>query len=83
MLAVQVFFIFSETGTTVGLQERAKKANEISLRADIDELANVIQNEQVKTNYDIERLKGEIRQLTNEKAELETLISKSKSAILF
>ena len=60
-------------------QAEAKKAEIVSLKADIDELNKYLVNkkEPVRSQFEIETLKGEIRELVNEKLKLEMEISKS------
>ena len=54
-----------------------KRATAVSLQADIDEMNEYLinQNEQVRSAFEIELLKGELRDLVNEKAKLEIQIS--------
>lgn len=63
----------------------AKKAEQVSLTADIKELNDclVAKNETVRSQFDIELLRGEIRSLTNEKAKLEIQISQSNIPRLY
>lgn len=57
-------------------QIEAKKARIVSLESDVIELKHVL--DQYKSPDDIDRLKHEIRELTNEKATLEIRIIQSK-----
>ena len=61
-------------------QVELKQAQYISLEADISELRAYLvnRNEPVRSAFEIDALKSEIRDLTNEKAKLEFRISKSK-----
>ena len=60
-------------------QAEAKKAEIVSLKADIDELNKylVSQKEPVRSQFEIESLKGENRELANEKYKLEMDLCKS------
>jgi hypothetical protein len=61
-----------------------KRAEIVCVKVDIKELNDelVAKNEPIKSNFEIEALRKEIRALTNEKARLEHLISKSKSILI-
>ena len=60
-------------------QAESKKAEIVSLKADIEELNKYLvgKKEPVRSQFEIETLKGEIRELANEKWKLELDISKS------
>ena len=61
-------------------QVENKKIEYIALQADINELNSYLvkKAEQVRSAFEIELIKSQIRDLTNEKAKLEFKISKSK-----
>jgi len=66
-------------------QAEAKKAEIVSLKADIEELNKslVDKKEPVRSQCEIESLRGEIRELANEKWKLEMEISKSSKQLSF
>ena len=64
-------------------QVEAKQVEIVSLQADLSELNRYLinKNEPVRSPLEIERLKGEIRDLTNTKFNLELKVNKSKTNI--
>jgi hypothetical protein len=85
-----IFLIFFNLKERIELQKKgfdllfqqveAKKAEIVSLQADLSELNTYLidKNEPVRSPLEIERLKGEIRDLTNAKFNLELSVNKCK-----
>lgn len=65
-------------------QAEAKRAEIVSLKADIEELNKslVDKKEPVRSQFEIETLRGEIRELTNDKWKLENKINISLKVFL-
>jgi hypothetical protein len=61
-------------------QYELKRSQIVSLEEDIKELNRILcaRNQTIRSQFEIDNLRNEIRNLTNEKAELEIKISQSK-----
>ena len=73
--------LLQQKGYDLILQEvDAKRAEIVCLKDDIKELNEILlhKNEPIKSNFEIEALRKDIRCLTNEKAQLELMISASR-----
>jgi hypothetical protein len=63
----------------LSVQLNSKKNEFVKLNNDINELRLALKKyDQVRTNFDVEKLNDEIRQLTNEKAKIENEIIRRK-----
>lgn len=83
-LSIKERLEFQQKGYDLLLQQvELKQAQYISLEADISELRAYLvnRNEPVRSAFEIDALKSEIRDLTNEKAKLEFRISKKSNWI--